>query len=98
VAGRLDAGGAVGPRRLPPERAPRRGTGFTHAVAPTPGSADLCLRWEGTIAEAVAQLTAAGVAVELGPVGRPASDGTRGESVYFRDPDGNLLELLTVTP
>jgi len=69
-----------------------------HAVAPTPGSADLCLRWEGTIAEAVARLTAAGVAVELGPVGRPASDGTRGESVYFRDPDGNLLELLTVTP
>jgi catechol 2,3-dioxygenase-like lactoylglutathione lyase family enzyme len=69
-----------------------------HAVAPTPGSADVCFRWEGTIAEAVAQLGAQHVEVELGPVPRPASNGERGESVYFRDPDGNLLELLTLTP
>jgi catechol 2,3-dioxygenase-like lactoylglutathione lyase family enzyme len=69
-----------------------------HALAPTPGSADLCFRWEGTIAEAVAQLAAHDVTVELGPVPRPASNGERGESVYFRDPDGNLLELLTLTP
>jgi catechol 2,3-dioxygenase-like lactoylglutathione lyase family enzyme len=69
-----------------------------HALAPTPGSADLCFRWEGTIAEAVAQLEANGVAVEEGPVPRPASNGERGQSVYFRDPDGNLLELLTLTP
>ena len=69
-----------------------------HAVAPTPGSADLCFRWEGTIPEAIAQLRANGVDVEEGPVPRPASNGERGESVYFRDPDGNLLELLTITP
>jgi catechol 2,3-dioxygenase-like lactoylglutathione lyase family enzyme len=69
-----------------------------HAVAPTAGSADLCFRWEGTIADAVAQLHANGVEVEEGPVPRPASNGERGESVYFRDPDGNLLELLTITP
>jgi catechol 2,3-dioxygenase-like lactoylglutathione lyase family enzyme len=69
-----------------------------HARAPTPGSADLCFRWQGAIADATAQLHANGVAIELGPVGRPASNGERGESVYFRDPDHNLLELLTVTP
>jgi len=32
----------------------------------------------------------------FGPVGRPASNGERGTSVYFRDPDENLIELLTV--
>jgi catechol 2,3-dioxygenase-like lactoylglutathione lyase family enzyme len=69
-----------------------------HALAPTPGSADLCFRWQGPIATAVAALEAAGVAVEEGPVPRPASNGERGQSVYFRDPDQNLLELLTVTP
>jgi catechol 2,3-dioxygenase-like lactoylglutathione lyase family enzyme len=87
---------AIGANRmsLHPAAAPAK----PHAVAPTPGSADLCFRWEGTIAEAVAQLEANGVAVEEGPVPRPASNGERGESVYFRDPDGNLLELLTLTP
>jgi catechol 2,3-dioxygenase-like lactoylglutathione lyase family enzyme len=67
-----------------------------HAAAPTPGSADLCFRWAGPIAGAIARLVAAGVAVEDGPVPRPASSGERGLSVYFRDPDGNLLELLSV--
>jgi catechol 2,3-dioxygenase-like lactoylglutathione lyase family enzyme len=69
-----------------------------HALAPTPGSADLCFRWEGTIADAIQRLESNGVAVEEGPVPRPASNGERGQSVYFRDPDGNLLELLTLTP
>ena len=87
---------AIGANRLSlhPAAAPAR----PHALAPTPGSADLCFRWEGTIAEAIAQLEANGVTVEEGPVPRPASNGVRGESVYFRDPDGNLLELLTLTP
>jgi catechol 2,3-dioxygenase-like lactoylglutathione lyase family enzyme len=79
---------------LHPSAAPAK----PHALAPTPGSEDLCFRWEGTIADAIAQLTAQGVDVEVGPVPRPASNGARGESVYFRDPDGNLLELLTITP
>jgi catechol 2,3-dioxygenase-like lactoylglutathione lyase family enzyme len=35
------------------------------------------------------------VTVELGPEPRPAADGTMGASLYFRDPDGNLLELLS---
>lgn len=69
-----------------------------HATRPTPGSVDICFRWRGPLSAAVDHLAAHGVAVEVGPVGRPASDGTRGDSVYLRDPDGNLVELLSVTP
>ena len=36
------------------------------------------------------------VAVELGPVARNATRG-EGTSVYFRDPDGSLLELISYT-
>ena len=67
-----------------------------HAEAPTPGSADLCFRFDGSVSRILELLDAAGVAVEDGPVSRPASNGERGTSVYFRDPDGNLLELLTL--
>jgi len=66
-----------------------------HARQPMPGSADLCLRWDGPIADAAAMLKKNGVAVLEGPVPRPAADGVWGQSVYFRDPDGNLLELLS---
>ena len=66
-----------------------------HAVAPTAGSADLCFRARGPVAGILADLAAAGIDVVEGPVPRPASDGTRGQSVYVRDPDGNLVELLT---
>ena len=60
-----------------------------------PGMADLALEWDGPIEHALEHLEGHGVAVELGPVAR---HGTRGPglSVYFRDPDGNLLELLTL--
>jgi catechol 2,3-dioxygenase-like lactoylglutathione lyase family enzyme len=67
-----------------------------HANTPTPGSADLCFRFDGPVAEILSVLDHAGVAVVEGPVPRPASNGEPGASVYFRDPDGNLLELLTV--
>ena len=66
-----------------------------HAAVPTPGSVDLCFRWQGPIEAAVAQLARCGVAIALGPVPRPAADGSPARSVYFRDPDGNLLELLS---
>ena len=68
-----------------------------HAAAPTPGSADLCFRFAGPVADILALLHEAGVAVEEGPVPRPAANGEFGSSVYFRDPDDNLLELLTLT-
>jgi catechol 2,3-dioxygenase-like lactoylglutathione lyase family enzyme len=69
-----------------------------HADTPTPGSADLCFRYDGPVADILATLAANDVAVVEGPVPRPASNGDRGTSVYFRDLDGNLLELLTLTP
>ena len=58
-----------------------------------PGNSDLCFRWEGTPDEAVAHLARHGVEVELGPAERRGARGA-GTSVYFRDPDGSLLEFI----
>ena len=60
----------------------------------TPGNSDLCFVWEGPIDAAIAHLRSKGVAVELGPVERTGARGD-GTSVYFRDPDGSLLELIS---
>ncbi len=73
---------------------PAAAPGSPRAKAPTPGSGDLCFRWEGGLASAIAHLEAAGVGIELGPVARRASDRRLAQSVYFRDPDDNLLEFL----
>jgi len=43
---------------------------------------------------ALEHLKSKGVAVELGPVLRAGARGT-GKSVYFRDPDGSLLEFIS---
>ena len=59
-----------------------------------PGNSDLCFRWDGPIDAAVAHLERHGVAIELGPVPRAGARGD-GTSVYFRDPDGSLLELIS---
>lgn len=67
-----------------------------HARVPTPGSADLCFRWSGSIESAVDTIASAGVEIVEGPVARPASTGEAGQSVYCRDPDGNLVELLSI--
>ncbi len=58
-----------------------------------PGNSDLCFKWHGPIEDAVEHLRSAGVPVELGPVERHGAGGA-GTSVYFRDPDGTLLELI----
>ena len=63
-----------------------------HAAHPRPGSADLCFLVEGDVAGLSAELAAAGLAVELGPVPRTGAQGPL-TSVYLRDPDGNLVEL-----
>ena len=59
------------------------------------GTVDLCFRWGTTIQEAINWLKEKGIEIIEGPVPRPAANGVWGKSVYFRDPDGNLLELLT---
>lgn len=58
-----------------------------------PGMADLCFVWDGPIEEAVAHLERHGVTVDEGPVPRNGARG-KGQSVYFRDPDGALLEFI----
>ena len=61
-----------------------------------PGNSDLCFVWPGPIADAAAHLRACGVEIELGPVDRAGAKGS-GISVYFRDPDGSLLEFISYT-
>ncbi|WMJ71550.1 VOC family protein [Stenotrophomonas sp. 24(2023)] len=63
-----------------------------HAQRPTAGSADLCLVTRMGIEAVLAHLQHEGVAVEEGPVPRTGALGPI-ESVYFRDPDGNLIEV-----
>jgi catechol 2,3-dioxygenase-like lactoylglutathione lyase family enzyme len=59
-----------------------------------PGNSDLCFVWDGRIEDAVEHLYRQGVEVEEGPVPRAGAQGD-GTSVYFRDPDGSLLELIS---
>ena len=63
-------------------------------VPVAPGGSDLCFEWPGPIAEAIDHLQRHGVVVELGPVARFGARGA-GTSVYFRDPDGSLLEFIS---
>jgi catechol 2,3-dioxygenase-like lactoylglutathione lyase family enzyme len=64
------------------------------APAAAPPCGDVCVRWAGSVDSLQAKLDAAGVRVEEGPVPRRSARGTEGTSVYVRDPDGNLLELM----
>ena len=57
-----------------------------------PGTGDLCFIVETPIAEVVRHLEAEGVALVDGPVEKVGATGPI-LSVYFRDPDGNLIEL-----
>jgi catechol 2,3-dioxygenase-like lactoylglutathione lyase family enzyme len=59
-----------------------------------PGNSDLCFVWDGPIEDAVRRLRDLGIEPELGPVERTGARGN-GMSVYFRDPDGTLLELIS---
>jgi catechol 2,3-dioxygenase-like lactoylglutathione lyase family enzyme len=64
------------------------------AHRPTPGSADLCLIAEGPLEQVIEDLAAHGVPIEEGPVERTGATGPI-RSVYFRDPDLNLIEVST---
>ena len=63
-------------------------------LAVQPGGSDLCFNWAGPIEGAIDHLRAHSVEVERGPVRRVGARGD-GTSVYFRDPDGSLLEFIS---
>ena len=63
-----------------------------HAARPTPGSADLCFIIGMPMEEMLRELEAHGIGVVRGPVERKGALGPM-ESIYFRDPDGNLIEV-----
>jgi catechol 2,3-dioxygenase-like lactoylglutathione lyase family enzyme len=62
------------------------------AYRPTPGSADLCFTTTNPIDEVVRRLNLSKVRILEGPVNRTGALGQM-ISVYFRDPDLNLVEV-----
>jgi len=62
------------------------------ARRPTPGAIDLCFTSDVPVGEVADHLRDLGIAIELGPVDKT---GARAQlrSIYFRDPDGNLIEV-----
>ncbi len=62
------------------------------ADQPTPGAIDLCLISEMPIEAVITHLQHNGVTIEEGPVQRTGALGPI-LSVYFRDPDNNLIEV-----
>jgi catechol 2,3-dioxygenase-like lactoylglutathione lyase family enzyme len=67
------------------------------AAAPTAGSGDFCLITKAPLTEVIDRLKAQHVPIELGPVDRVGAQGPM-KSVYFRDPDGNLVEVSHYEP
>lgn len=63
-----------------------------HAMQPTSGSADLCFVSETPLEHVLQHLAYHGIPVEEGIVPRTGAMGEI-QSVYIRDPDGNLLEI-----
>jgi catechol 2,3-dioxygenase-like lactoylglutathione lyase family enzyme len=73
-------------------------TSFTlRGPSALPGCGDFCFVWDGSLDEAKALLDAAGAEIITGPVEREGGrklSSVNGTSLYTRDPDGNLLELM----
>ena len=62
------------------------------ALQPTPGSGDLCFITEVPLPQVVDHIRSCGVQIIEGPVRRTGAVGPI-ESIYIRDPDGNLIEV-----
>ena len=77
---------------------PRINSGIVNAYRQkTPGSADLCFVCDTTLPEFVDHLKSLGVPILEGPVPRTGALGPI-QSVYFRDPDANLIEVSVYDP
>jgi catechol 2,3-dioxygenase-like lactoylglutathione lyase family enzyme len=64
----------------------------TKARVPTFGSGDFCLIAAVPLDEVIAHLGKEKITIEAGPIARRGAMGPI-RSVYFRDPDGNLVEV-----
>jgi catechol 2,3-dioxygenase-like lactoylglutathione lyase family enzyme len=64
----------------------------TKALKPTLGAGDFCLLAAAPLDDVMAHLAAEGIPLEAGPVPRRGAQGAL-RSLYFRDPDGNLVEV-----
>lgn len=64
----------------------------TKALAPTFGAGDFCLIAAVPLDAVIEHLAREGIALEAGPVPRRGALGAL-RSIYFRDPDGNLVEV-----
>ena len=64
------------------------------ALRPMPGSGDFCLIAAVPLERVIERLDSEGVRIEQGPVKRSGATGPI-SSVYFRDPDFNLVEIST---
>jgi catechol 2,3-dioxygenase-like lactoylglutathione lyase family enzyme len=67
------------------------------ALKPVPGALDLCFITQTPLEAVIAELRSQGVAIAEGPVAKTGALGAM-MSVYFRDPDGNLIEVSNYTP
>jgi catechol 2,3-dioxygenase-like lactoylglutathione lyase family enzyme len=67
------------------------------ALKPVPGALDLCFITETPLEAVIAELRSQDVAIAAGPVAKTGALGAM-MSVYFRDPDGNLIEVSNYTP
>jgi catechol 2,3-dioxygenase-like lactoylglutathione lyase family enzyme len=71
---------------------PTGAVNWTTAASELPGSLDLCFVTSAPPHEVIEHLRACGVAITQGPTPQIGAIGSL-TSVYFRDPDNNLLEI-----